>query len=75
MHVKQHLGEILSAFEYIGREAYDLAVKNGHGKALNDEDAAGAECFVLLETSGGDNKHDEEVSNPGCVVRRLIKSS
>ncbi|KAI0048350.1 FAD-binding domain-containing protein [Auriscalpium vulgare] len=55
-----HLSEILSAFEFIDREAYDLAVKHGQGKALNEQDVEGAECFVLLETSGGKKEHDEE---------------
>lgn len=62
--VKRQLSEILSAFEFIDRTAYDLAVKHGQGRALNDEDVAGAECFVLVETSGGRREHDEEVSTP-----------
>ena len=59
---KQHLSEILSAFEFIDRDAYDLAVRHGQGRALAEEEAEGAECFVLLETSGGKREHDEEVS-------------
>lgn len=59
--VKRHLSEILSAFEYIDRTAYNLAVKHGQGRALSDEDVQGAECFVLIETSGGRREHDEEV--------------
>lgn len=58
---KRQLSEILSAFEFIDRRAYDLAVKHGQGRALNDEDVEGAECFVLVETSGGKREHDEEV--------------
>ncbi|TFK41008.1 hypothetical protein BDQ12DRAFT_678737 [Crucibulum laeve] len=58
--VKQQLSEILSAFEFIDRTAYDLAVKHGQGRALSDEDVEGAECFVLVETSGGRREHDEE---------------
>ncbi|KAJ7431834.1 FAD-binding domain-containing protein [Mycena galericulata] len=58
--VKRALSEILSAFEFIDRTAYDLAVKHGQGRALSDEDVAGAECFVLVETSGGRREHDEE---------------
>ncbi|KAH8120087.1 FAD-binding domain-containing protein [Phellopilus nigrolimitatus] len=63
MKVKQHLSEILSAFEFIDRGAYELAVKHGQGKALSDEDIEGAECFVLVETSGGKREHDEEKLN------------
>jgi hypothetical protein len=56
------LSEILSAFEFIDRTAYDLAVKHGQGRALNEEDVEGAKCFVLVETSGGSREHDEAVS-------------
>ncbi|KAG7099367.1 hypothetical protein E1B28_001223 [Marasmius oreades] len=61
--VKGQLSEILSAFEFIDRTAYDLAVKHGQGRALNEEDVEGAECFVLVETSGGRREHDEEKLN------------
>ncbi|EKM83754.1 hypothetical protein AGABI1DRAFT_110375 [Agaricus bisporus var. burnettii JB137-S8] len=58
--VKAQLSEILSAFEFIDRTAYNLAVKHGQGRALSDEDVQGAECFVLVETSGGRREHDEQ---------------
>ncbi|KIK06841.1 hypothetical protein K443DRAFT_88466 [Laccaria amethystina LaAM-08-1] len=58
--VKRRLSEILSAFEFIDRASYDLAVKHGQGRALSDDEVAGAECFVLIETSGGRREHDEE---------------
>ena len=58
---RRHLSEILSAFEYIDRAAYELAVKHGQGKGLSNDEIEGAECFVLLETSGGKKEHDEEV--------------
>ena len=61
---KRQLSEILSAFEFFDKEVYELAVKHGQGKALNEEDVAGAECFVLVETSGGNKEHDEAVSSP-----------
>ena len=61
--MKRELSEILSAFEFIDRTAYNLAVKHGQGRALSDQDVAGAECFVLVETSGGRREHDEEVKN------------
>lgn len=62
--VKRQLSEILSAFEFIDRRAYDLAVKHGQGRALNESDVEGAECFVLVETSGSKREHDEEVLDP-----------
>ncbi|KAJ7597195.1 FAD-binding domain-containing protein [Mycena floridula] len=61
--VKRQLSEILSAFEFIDRTAYDLAVKHGQGRALNEEDVEGATCFVLVETSGGRREHDEQKLN------------
>ena len=60
--VKRDMGEILSAFEYMDRNAYALSVKHGQGKALSEEETEGAHCFVLIETSGGNKEHDEEVS-------------
>jgi len=62
--VKGQLSEILSAFEFIDRTAYDLAVKHGQGRGLHDDEIDGAECFVLVETSGGRREHDEQV---GCL--------
>ncbi|KAG5221453.1 actin interacting protein [Salix suchowensis] len=58
--VKRQLSEILSAFEFIDRTAYDLAVKHGQGRGLTEEEVDGAQCFVLVETSGGRRDHDEE---------------
>ncbi|KAF7791953.1 hypothetical protein EIP86_002979 [Pleurotus ostreatoroseus] len=69
---KRQLSEILSAFEFIDRRAYDLAVKHGQGRALNDEDIEGAECFVLVETSGGKREHDEEKLN--SLLESLLDS-
>jgi FAD/FMN-containing dehydrogenase len=69
------LSEILSAFEFIDRTAYELAVKHGQGKGLSDEEVEGAQCFVLLETSGGENDHDEEVRIPSTDAGALINVS
>ena len=71
MKAKQHLSEILSAFEFIDRRAYDLAMKHEQGKALGDDEVGDAECFVLIETSGGKGEHDAEVRSQfirhGCL--------
>jgi FAD/FMN-containing dehydrogenase len=67
-----HLSEILSAFEFIDRTAYELSVKHGQGKGLSDEDIEGAECFVLLETSGGKKEHDEEVRISSVDAEALV---
>ncbi len=58
---KRQLSEILSAFEFMDRTVYDLAVKHGQGRALDPSEVEGAACFVLVETSGGKREHDEEV--------------
>lgn len=68
--VKRQLSEILSAFEFIDRSAYDLAAKHNQGRALDAEEIAGAECFVLVETSGGNREHDEQVCS--SIVRSRI---
>jgi hypothetical protein len=66
---RRHLSEILSAFEYIDKTAYDLAIKHGQGKGLSNDEIEGAECFVLLETSGGKKEHDEEVRIPSADTK------
>jgi len=58
---KRHLSEILSAFEYFDRTAYNLTTKHGQGKGVDASEIDGAEAFVLIETSGGRKEHDEEV--------------
>lgn len=75
--VKRQLSEILSAFEYMDRNSYNLAVKHGQGRALSEEEVEGAECFVLVETSGGKREHDEAVSpylrlNPIAVASQCF---
>lgn len=74
MTVKQQLSEILSAFEFIDRTAYDLAVKHGQGRGLRDDEIDGAECFVLVETSGGRREHDEEVGHSFIRLTVVITS-
>lgn len=61
--VRGQLSEVLSAFEFLDRTAYELAIKHGQGRGLKDDEAEGAECFVLVETSGGNREHDEEKLN------------
>lgn len=73
--VKRQLSEIMSAFEFIDRTAYDLAVKHGQGRGLRDEEIDGAECFVLVETSGGQRKHDEEVGSLSFSLALFIITS
>ena len=67
---KRQLSEILSAFEFIDRKAYELAVSHGQGRALDEADIEGAECFVLVETSGGNREHDEQVRSMTRALSR-----
>ena len=39
-------------------------MRHGQGRALSGDEIEGAECFVLVETSGGKREHDEEVRLP-----------
>lgn len=63
---KKHLGEILSAFEFFDKASYELVKKhheeNGSEpkKVFENE----GDFYVLVETSGSNSDHDEEVSNP-----------
>jgi (R)-2-hydroxyglutarate---pyruvate transhydrogenase len=59
--VRSTVSEILSAFEYFDRDVYELALKHGHVPPFQGDEAAGAKCFVLVETSGSKKEHDEEV--------------
>lgn len=61
--VKTQLGEIMSAFEYVDRTAYDMALSHGLGPVLDTNEVGDAQCFVLVETSGGNEDHDLEKLN------------
>ncbi|KAI6005232.1 hypothetical protein F5J12DRAFT_743325 [Pisolithus orientalis] len=61
--VKRQLGEIMSAFEYIDRTAYDMALSHGLGPVLDAKEVGDARCFVLIETSGSNEDHDMEKLN------------
>jgi len=56
---KSNLGEILSAFEYFDRNAYDLVRKHTGKEALDESEVGDSEAFVLIETSGSKREHDE----------------
>jgi FAD/FMN-containing dehydrogenase len=61
--VKRELSEILSAFEFFDRQAYEIVTKHNQGRALDSDEIGDAQCFVLVETSGGKREHDEEVQS------------
>jgi len=63
---KSHLGEILSAFEFFDRQAYELVMGHkrkeaagGEIKKVFEKDGEG-EFYVLVETGGSNSGHDEE---------------
>jgi len=61
---KSHLGEILSAFEFFDKQAYDLVRRHQRegGEADRKVFETEGEFYVLVETGGSKQEHDEEVS-------------
>ena len=61
---KTHLGEILSAFEFFDKQAYDLVRRHQKegGEADRKVFETEGEFYVLVETGGSKQEHDEEVS-------------
>ena len=56
------LGEILSAFEFFDQEGLDLVLKHtGQKRPFADEPVGGRAFYVLIETSGSNKDHDDEV--------------
>lgn len=56
---KQHLGEILSAYEFIDGETYGL-VQTNPSRGVRDVFADRHPMYVLIETSGSCKAHDDE---------------
>lgn len=61
---KAGLGEILSAFEFFDKQSYELVKKHMKegGEAERKVFETEGEFYVLVETGGSNNDHDEEVS-------------
>ncbi|KAI5450350.1 D-lactate ferricytochrome c oxidoreductase [Naganishia albida] len=59
---KAGLGEILSAFEFFDKQAYELVKKHMKegGEAERKVFETEGEFYVLVETGGSNNDHDEE---------------
>lgn len=69
------LGEILSAFEFWDQEGLDLVLKHtGHKRPFADEPEGGRAFYVLMETSGSNKEHDDEV-RPLFLLLFLFTSS
>lgn len=57
MTAKTGLGEILSAFEFMDQEAVELGLQHLHG--VRDPFDARYKFYVLIETTGSNEKHDQ----------------
>ena len=56
------LGEILSAFEFWDQEGLELVLRHtGQKSPFQSEPAGGRAFYVLVETSGSNTDHDDEV--------------
>ena len=57
MKARQHLGEILSAFEFLDREALQLTLAE-LPEVKDPLPSAATRFYVLLETAGSNSEHD-----------------
>lgn len=70
--VRQHCAEILSAFEFIDQQSFDLVLKNTSRKP-RDPFEERYPMYVLIETSGSNQEHDE--SKLQGLLEDLMESS
>jgi hypothetical protein len=65
---RQKLGEILSAFEFFDRKAFDLVLKHTQQKDPFTSSQDSNQFYVLIETSGSNKQHDDMVGFfPGSI--------
>ncbi|PWN26471.1 putative DLD2-D-lactate dehydrogenase [Jaminaea rosea] len=67
--VKSHCGEILSAFEFMDQDAFNLVVHHG----IKNPFEAKHPFYVLIETSGSNKDHDDEKLSG--LLEELMESS
>jgi isocitrate dehydrogenase kinase/phosphatase len=69
---KSHLGEILSAFEFFDKQAFDLVKRHQKegGEAERKVFETEGDFYVLVETGGSKQEHDEEASLPFVSLSR-----
>ncbi len=53
---RRDLGEVLSAFEFVDRESFELVTSHG----VRDPLGSGSRHYVLIELAGSDEAHDSE---------------
>lgn len=59
MKARQHLGEILSAFEFLDKQALQLTL-SVIPEIVNPLSQSDASFYVMLETAGSNSAHDSE---------------
>lgn len=73
---RQHLGEILSAFEFFDQEGLDMVLEHTGAKTpFESEPENGRAFYVLIETSGSNKDHDDEVRFLFCRSRIAASSA
>lgn len=69
---RTHLGEILSAFEFWDQEGLEMVLHHTGQKApFEGEPEGGRAFYVLIETSGSNKDHDDEVRLPPSSAREI----
>lgn len=58
---RAHLAEILSAFEFVDHDAMEMVVRHTGQKPPFSGEDDGKSFYVLIETSGSNKDHDDEV--------------
>eukprot|EP00249_Psilotum_nudum_P005723 c19150_g1_i1 orf=341-2224(-) len=74
MEAKKHLGEILSAFEFLDRAALDMVLNHLDG-ARDPLPASKQEFYVLIETIGSNSNHDREkvdIFLESCIENGIV---
>ncbi|GAA5843005.1 hypothetical protein JCM3766R1_001659 [Sporobolomyces carnicolor] len=70
---RQHLGEILSAFEFFDQEGLDMVLEHTGAKTpFESEPENGRAFYVLIETSGSNKDHDDE--KLGGLLESLLEN-
>ncbi|GAA5973693.1 hypothetical protein JCM21900_006517 [Sporobolomyces salmonicolor] len=70
---RQHLGEILSAFEFFDQEGLELVLHHTGAKSPFESEPEGGRAFyVLIETSGSNKDHDDE--KLGGLLESLLEN-
>ncbi|GAA6058701.1 hypothetical protein JCM10212_003389 [Sporobolomyces blumeae] len=70
---RQHLGEILSAFEFFDQEGLELVLDHTGAKSPFETEPEGGRAFyVLIETSGSNKDHDDE--KLGGLLESLLEN-